>query len=64
MFYNSRDDNLNHRIKMLNLISKIKQEFDNYSDDFIIEALMRLSNNTDELKIYLTDPLKYNRKKM
>jgi hypothetical protein len=43
---------------MLNVIGGIKEEFLNkYDENFIIESMMRVSDNLDDLKLYLSNTL-------
>jgi hypothetical protein len=43
---------------MLNIIREIKEEFLNkYDENFIIESMMRVSDNLDDLRLYLSNTL-------
>jgi hypothetical protein len=57
-FYNPyvKDD---QKTKLTINLNKIKQEFSHYPESFIMESLVRVSNDLDDLKLFLSDTVKY-----
>ena len=58
IFYDSKLKEKEYKTTLLSLLCQIREEFSNYSESFIIESLMRLSNDINDLRYYLSDPLR------
>jgi hypothetical protein len=65
--YDKKDTDLNSQLSIdnsvLKIIKQIKEEFQNkYEENFIIESLMKLSDDVEVLRIYLSNPFLNNSK--
>jgi hypothetical protein len=47
------------KTKLMVNINKIKQEHSHFSEKFIMESLRRVSNDLDDLRLFLSDTVKY-----
>jgi hypothetical protein len=56
-FYNPYIKN-DKKTELLINLNKIKQDYSHFSESFIMESLMRVSNDIDDLKLFLSDTVK------